>query len=355
MKENVCAAIVIGLVFLMGCKSDPTGPDAGDVPLAGAGKVFILNEGLYGDAAGARLTVYDLKKDTVYRDVVEAANSGQHLGSLGDDIRLYGEKAYIAMSGSDNIVALSLTDFTIVQSIVVPGATPHDLLVDPIHGKLFVTMLYKAKVLVLDLATLTVRDSIIVGQNPTAMYVSGDHLFICNSGYGNDKTLTVAKASTNMIEKTITLSDGPAGIDPSPDGTLWVTCSGNAFGSPPTYGKVYAINPQTLSVVDSISFAQNLWGPIQISNDGYAYVLGDAGAFTGGNVHRVNLATKSVTLNFINKGYYSLTLDRTNDELYLGDAKNFSADGTIEVYSSSGSLTKSFQVQKGPGAIVVNR
>jgi hypothetical protein len=355
MKKHFYSAIVIGLLFLMGCKSDPIGPDAGDVPLAGAGKVFILNEGLFGDAAGARLTVYDLIKDTVYRDVVEAANSGQHLGSLGDDIRLYGEKAYIAMSGSDNIVALSLTDFKIVQSVVIPGATPHDLLVDPTHGKLFVTMLYRAKVLVLDLATLTVRDSIAVGQNPTAMYVSGDHLFVCNSGYGNDKTVTVANANTNVVEKTMTLSDGPAGIDASSNGTIWVTCSGNAFGSPPTYGKVFAVNPQTLLIVDSISFAQNLWGPIQISTNGIAYILGDAGAFTGGNVHRVNLATRSVTLNFINKGYYSLTLDRTNNELYLGDAKNFSADGAIDIYSSGGSLTKSFQVQKGPGAIVVNR
>src|SRR5262245_56864397 len=103
--RNVFSAIILFTLVAAGSKDDPVVPDPVQPPeLVNA--VYVLNEGDYGDATGARLTVHDLDNHTTYTDVFEAANSGQHFGSLGDDIRIFNGKAYVLMSGSKNLVVI---------------------------------------------------------------------------------------------------------------------------------------------------------------------------------------------------------------------------------------------------------
>jgi hypothetical protein len=79
------AAFVLALSgAFLSCTRDPSGPDELNNILPVAKGVYVLHEGNYGDASGARLALYDLALDTVYTDIVERANSGLHLGSTGD-------------------------------------------------------------------------------------------------------------------------------------------------------------------------------------------------------------------------------------------------------------------------------
>ena len=355
--KNVILACVFVAMFA-GCKSNPVAP-AAEVPAPLLTKgVYVLNEGDYSDPSGARLTVYDKEHDSTYQDVFEGANATQHLGSLGDDMKFYDGKAYILMSHSENLDVINLTDHHLQSAKTYAGATPHDLMIDSTRKKAFVTRLYKNSLLVLNLTTLDVVDSITVGSNPQGMLLAGSQLYVCNSGYGSDNSVSVIDASTDTVRKTIRVGDGPTSAVLASDGRIWVACTGNAFGTPSTKGGVFIINPATNSVQDSVIFDENLFGTIAAGSDGSVYVIGiTSGSFSGGPVHRLVVATKAVTKNFIPGTYYGIAVDETTGDIYAADAKEFAAEGQVSIFKNDGTARTpgNFKTRRGPAVICFKR
>ncbi len=356
MKSHKTQLLAIALLAVASCKKDPATPPDGLIVPPVVKAVYVLNEGNFSDPTGARLTLYDVEKDSVYRNVYEAANGGSSLGNVGDDMKFYRGKAYIVMSGSRNLVVMNLSNHRKELEVTFPGSAVHDLLIDSVRNRLYVTRLFSRSVYVLNLSSLALIDSIDVGANPQGMALSGNRVFICNSGYGSDSTVTVVDATTIRKVATLTLSHGPTGAAVAPDGNVWVACTGNAFAAVPTFGKVYILNPTTLAKLDSISFTDHLWGSITISSDGYAYILGvTPGSFYGGPVHRIVVATKTVALNFISGTYYSLGYDDVAREIYVSDVREFAGDGIVKIYTNAGALRKTFTAQTGPAVFGFKR
>jgi YVTN family beta-propeller protein len=334
-----------------GCRDNPANPPETLGALPGiVNAVYVLNEGNYNDPTGARLSVYDIDRDTVYKDVLELANNGQHLGSTGDDLKLYQGKAFILMSHSENIDVISLETHQLLRSATFPGSIPREMLFDSVRNRLYVSRTNSGAVYVLDPSTLGVMNSITVGNNPLGMALKGNHLFVCNSGYGLDRTVSVIDVDADTVAATLELWDGPTSAAVSPDGSVWVVCTGNQYGAPPTNGKIFVIDPAVLAVTDSISFPQSLWGTIAMGTNGYAYVTTVAG-FYGGPLDRISLVAKTVQSGFIPDTSYAMAVDGVTGDIYVANAANFSADGVVSVYSNDGVLQKRFAAQRGPGAI----
>ncbi len=343
-------------LMLAGCKKDPAGPSgSGDVP-ANVKGVYVLNEGDFSDPVGARLTLYDVVKDSVYRDVYEAANGNTPLGNLGDDMKIHNGKGYIVMSGSQNLIVINLSTHVKEGEAVFPGSAVHDILIDSVNSRIYVTRLFSRSVYVLNLLTLTVVDSIAVGANPQGMVISRGRLFVCNSGYGSDSTVSVIDLSVNRVIASVTTPHGPTNAAVAPDGKVWVACTGNAFGTPATAGAVVVIDPVANSVTSTIPFGENLWGVISIGADGFAYIIGSTpSSFFGGPVHRISLSSRTVISGFIPGTYYGLGYDDVAREIYVSDVKNFSGNGDVKIYTNAGALRKTFSAQKGPAVFAFRR
>jgi len=353
MRASLCLALCGAIAA--GCSGDPASPVVPPVPpLVRA--VYVLNEGNFGDPAGARLSLYDITRDSVFRDVFESANGGRHLGSLGDDLALHRGRAYVLMSGSENLTVLDLATHREERTAAFPGDTPHDIVIDSTRGKIYLTRLFKGSLLVLDLATLSIRDSVRVGNNPQGMVLLGERLFVCNSGYGTDRRVSVVDVRADTLLATITVHDGPSAASPASDGRLWIACTGNASGTPPTKGRLVAVDPVTLAVVDSVLFTENLWGSIVAGESGTLYVLGvDGGSFYGGPVHRIRLSPRGISAGFIPGTFYALAYDEVGGEVYAASAYDFSRSGDVAVFGPDGVLRRRFGAQLGPGVIRFRR
>lgn len=353
MRTTFMRALIVSLLVSGACRDNPSAPleAVGVLPEIG-NAVYVLNEGNYSDPTGARLSVYDVDRDTVYRDVFELANNGQHLGSTGDDLKLYRGKAYILMSHSENIDVISLQTHQLVRSVTFPGSIPREMLIDSVRNRLYVSRTNSGAVYVLDPSTLGIMNSITVGNNPLGMALKGSHLFVCNSGYGLDRTVSVIDVNADTVAATLQLSDGPSSAAVSPDGRVWVACSGNQFGTPPTNGKIFIINPTSLALEDSIVFSQSIWGTIVMGTNGYAYSIAAAG-FYGGPLYRISITSKVVQTDFIPDTSYAMAVDEASGNIYVADAKHFNEDGIVSVYSSAGVLQKQFGTQRGPGTIAL--
>lgn len=343
-------------VLLLSCTKDPSGPDDGTTVVPAAKGVYVLHEGNYGDPSGARLALFDLLNDTVYTDVVEAANQGAHLGSTGDDMVLFRDRLYVLMSGSENIVVLDRTTHQILNTAYFPGWVPHAMVIDSLRNRLYVTRLYLNSVIALDLSTLAVLDSVSVGANPQEMVLTGDELYVCNSGYGADNTVSVLGVSPLQTRSTIRVGAGPTGIARASDGTLWVACTGNPYGMPALPGAIYKLNPTTHAAQDSVVFTEPLWGSIAIGTDGAAYFLGvTPGSYYGGPLHRVQLSTLTVTRDVVAGTFYAVSIDPASGDTYLADAKSFVTQGEVRSYTSSLVHKRTVGVQRGPAVFAFSR
>jgi YVTN family beta-propeller protein len=354
MKYPSVAVLFLFLLFA-GCIKNPSEPDSANTSIPAAAGVYVLNEGNFGDVAGARLSLYVPSTDTVYRSIVEAANGGAHLGSTGDDFTLFRGKIYVLMSGSERLVIISATDHRILQDAFYPGSTPHSLLIDSTRNVIYVTRLYKNSVLFVNLQTLQVADSVAVGQNPQDMALVNGKLFVCNSGYGADNSVTVIDPDARSVVTTLRVGAGPSGVVLGSDGKLWVACAGNALGTPAIPGGVYRINPATNTVVDSISFVEPLGGTVVASTDGYVYVIGSSASYFGGPVHRISITSQTVMMNFVPGTYYGAGVDDATGDLYLADAKAFAASGEVSIYTRTGMLKKTFVAERGPSLFQFKR
>jgi YVTN family beta-propeller protein len=348
-------AVLSVLLLLVGCVKSPSEPDSGNTSIPAVAGVYVLNEGNYGDVAGARLSLYIPTTDTVYRSIVEEANGGAHLGSTGDDCALFRGKVFVLMSGSERLVILSATDHHILQDAFYPGSTPHSMLIDSTRNLIYLTRLFKNSVLFVNLQTLQVTDSISVGQNPQDMALVNGRLFVCNSGYGADNSVTVINPGTRSVVKTIRVGAGPSGIVPGSDGQLWVSCAGNAFGTPAIPGGVYHIDPSTNELLDSVAFAETLGGTIIASSDGYLYVIGASASYFGGPIHRIAISSHTIMMNYIPGTYYGAGIDDATGDLYLGDAKSFASAGEVSIFTRTGTLKKTFVAERGPSLFLFKR
>lgn len=356
MKKMMLPLALVPLLFLTSCTKDPSGPDDGGTAPSAARGVYILHEGNFGDAAGARLALYDLVRDSVSLDVVEGANSGQHLGSTGDDMFLFRDRLYILMSGSENLVVVSTADHRILQTAYFPGRVPHAMVLDSVRGRLYITELYRNSVIAVDLVSLAVVDSAAVGANPQELLLAGTDLYVCNSGYGADRTVSVLTLAPFAVAKTLTVGSGPTGITRTPDGALMVACTGNAFAVPPVPGGLYRIDPAARAVTDSVVLTTPLWGTLTAGTNGDVLFLGTTtGSYYGGPVHRYHLASRTVTQSVIAGTFYALAVDGVSGDVYVADAKGFVSAGEVAVYSSAFNAKKSLTVQRGPAVIAFKR
>jgi YVTN family beta-propeller protein len=342
------------LVMIAGCTS-PNEPVNNTQNIPAASGVYVLNEGNYGDVQGGRLSLYLPESDTVYHSVVEAANGGAHLGSTADDFTLFRGKLYVLMSGSERLVVLSSVTHEILQDAYFPGDAPHALIIDSVRGNICITRLYKGSVVFVDLQTLHVKDSVSVGQNPMEMVLTGNRLFVCNSGYGADNSISVVNAETRTVETTLRVGAGPSGIVLGADGMLWVSCTGNDYSTPKLAGAVYRINPSAKMVTDSVTFVDPLSGTIASSIRGYVYVIGTSSSYFGGPIHRIAVASMGVTLNFIPGTFYGLGCDDASGDLYCADAMSFTSPGVVSIFTEGGVPKKSFTAERGPSLFLFRR
>jgi YVTN family beta-propeller protein len=350
---NMRHAIVLLTLVVFGCqKEDPTAP-VQENPVGTKG-IYILNEGGY-TKSNASLSLYVPDSNKVYPDVFFAAN-GKGLGDVANDMVIYGTKAFIVVNNSHKVEVISTVNHTLLGTINVPGNSPNRIVIVS-ESKGYISNLYKGTVTAFNPTTLgIIKDNIAVGQNPQGMVYANGKVFVCNSGYGADSTVSVIDPMKDSVVATIVVAASPTDIGIDSDGEVLVLSNGYsnfAVPSKDTPGAVSVINASSNSVTASIPFPLAAHGhPFEfaISSKGYAYTITDAGI--------VKFDTRNNTVSptaVVPKGGYAVAVDDATERIYRADAKNFSGSGIVYVYDKTGAVKDSIVTGIGPNNILFKR
>ena len=350
---KITIAILFSILLFDGCKMDDPNAPVLENPVVTKG-VYILNEGGF-TKSNSSLSIYVPDSNKVYPDVFNAANN-RSLGDVANDIVFYNTKAYIVVNNSHKIEIISTDTHKLLGTISVPGSSPFKIIILN-ESKGYFTNLYKGTVTAFNPTSYTIiKENIFVGLNPQGITAANGKIFVCNSGYGYDSTISVIDPTIDSVIATIKVGKNPTDISVDNDGEVIVLNNGFtdfSNSSNDTPGSISVIDPKSFSVVSTISLPLALFGhpnELAVSNKGYGFTVVKNGI--------TKFDTKSnliVSSQFIPKTPYSIAVDNVTERIYLGDAKDYNSNGKIFVYEKNAILKDSVTVGIIPGTIIFKR
>ncbi len=353
MKKLIYLTILIFSSLFLACSKDDSVTPPTDSPLQSKyDGVYIINEGLYGQN-NSSISFINLTDNVVNNTIYEDANNGKSLGDTGNEMEIFGNKGYIAVDNSNKIEIINLDTFESVGFIDLGiGSSPRDVvIIDSTLG--YVTSLYTEKLIKFNPATKQVIKSISVGKYPEAAVYANGKIYVTNSGFGAENTVSVIDITTDSEIAKLKVGFNPRFAHKADDQTVYVVCTGqfDAVGK----GGIYKI--VNTSVTDSVIINYNP-GESCLTSNTTMVIANNIG------LYKVNLSNMTVEntpfvnamdVNSVFGVIYSVGFDKKNNHLYCGNPKDFQQNGEIVVLDLNGVELKRYNVGINPGTIYIKQ
>lgn len=317
--------------------------------------VLVLNEGNFnvGNAS-----VSYLSNDLVVENNIFATNNPNRvLGDTAQDIGLVDDLAYIVLNNSNKIEVVNRYTFAHVATI---SGLVNPRYIAFSNGRAYVTNWGDGTdanddyIAVINLSTNAVTGTIPVAEGPERIIEEDGKLYIAQKGgynYGN--TITVVNAATNTVTATINVGDVPGTLEEE-DGLLYVLNEGRpSYSGSETSGSLSIINLATNTVTGTRNFTDVTHPDNLVIEDDNMYYTIEADVFvaplTATTFPTTPLLTTTPQLVY---GIYSFAVH--NDRIYIGDAGNYSSNGTVRIFTLNGTIEGTFEVGVIPSGFYFN-
>jgi len=317
--------------------------------------LYIGNEGLFTGGTGSITYQGEgvVAADTLVQDAFYQVN-GRVLGGVLNDLALDGESLYAVMNVGASLEVMDVN--TMVAELTVLGfGSPRCALPQPQFNRVLVSDWGNNHVMVVDLATSSITDSVATGVGPEGMMAHNGHIYVANNGaYGLDSTVSIYDAQDLALVSTVVVGDKPQSFAVDYRGHVWVLCQGFTSWTDPslnTAGGLVRLDNQ-FNVVESIMGDDaSVDHPSRLLED----LTGDNLYFLsngyGGYPVKVDVHNPTYPESaLISKTAYGLGYHLGH--LYLLDAKDYASPGAAYIYTTDGQLADSLVTGIVPTAIV---
>ena len=219
MKRFRFYAILIAMVTFVACSDDDVENIDKDKEPEFAG-YWILSEG-YSGQENSELAWYDVTKNEVAKKQFTVIN-GKPLGDTANELKLYGSKMYIVVTGggftpetsNDNsyIEVINPIDGKSIKRIPFGNedgtpAKPRRIIFEGGYGYI---SSYSNEVVRLDTATLTLdKHAVLSGILAEGLTFNSGNIYVCNGGQGEDNKISVVDIETMKETDVIVTAKNP--------------------------------------------------------------------------------------------------------------------------------------------------
>ena len=317
--------------------------------------VLILNEGGF-NQNNSTLAMYDISKGSIRRNHFNLAND-RGLGSIGNDMILYGSKLYIVMNLSGTIEVVEPSTGKSIKQISMKteaGTNKQPRQITSHNGKVYVTSIEDDTVVRIDTTTLNVEATVTVGMDPEGIIADNGKLYVANSGgwSGFDKTISVIDLSSFEVIKEIEVGVNPVNLDVDKNGNIYISALGNYSDTPAVFQKFDPIT-ETVTTIEAISNPSKF-----LVHNNKAYIV--QGSY--GNPYSVlvyDCITETIiTNNFITDDtqieiIHSLSIDKKTDDLFIMES-DYIIPGSVYCFDKQGKFKYSINaVGLNPNTVIV--
>lgn len=324
--------LIIFLLFTficISCKKEP--PPSKNVPHLQE-VILVLNEGNF-MSGNSSLSVIN-NYETVIEDIFKEKN-GFGLGDVGQSLYLHENKIYLVANNSHKIYQLDL-DFKVTG--VISGLTsPRYFL--PINDSLaLVTDLYANGVHVVNFKNLTIIKKIDIPGWTEELVFYRNKVWVSNP---YSRSVYIINPQSLTLEDSIPLngSFGSTDLELDSYGNLWVLCWGNSsLNIQPSLIKIQYNNIEKTFVFPNGSNPSRL----TIAKDKETLFWIDKG------IYKMPITKNELSVTpFIengNRNFYNLFIHPENNEIWIADAKDYVQKGEVLRYSANGEFLNGYRV-----------
>lgn len=337
--------MVFGLVFTS-CDENNDGDNGGGgnviENIEPSDRVFILNEGNYnsnnsgidmysrtGGADGASLFIQNAYMN----------QNGEGLGDVGQDLISHDGNLYASITGSSLLVKMDNAAKKLATiSFDASEGQPRYLAAK--NGKIYVT-LYGGYVAKIDAGSFQKEAMVQVGSNPEGIVESNGKLYVCNSGWGYDNTMSVIDIATFTVEKTVEVASNPNEIIAA-GGKIFIQSYGGAYPDYDYQVQMYdpaSGNVERLTAATKLAAYDDVVYIVYSDTDWATYTT--TNVFSTYNVETGELKTenylKDMPASLSSNGIYMMDIDPSNGDFYVS-VSDYVSDGTVYRFNHDGVL-----------------
>lgn len=344
-KKPTILIIIIAILTISACNnSDDPQPVVNPYV---KGSVFIVNEGNY-TSANSSLSYYLPDSNKIVNSIFYRANN-LPLGDVAQSMTIYNDKAFLTINNSGHIY-ITDANTSVALGKISGLISPRELLfID--NTKVYITDLSSKSITIANPETYEVTGSIAIGKSTEAIVNANNKVFASNwSSYykkGTNNTIMVIDPITDNVIDSISVGIEPVSLVVDKNDNLWVLCSGGYMNEEnPTLWK---INTTNLSTENTYTFENTMSSPdnLCINNDGDMLYYLNKGVYNM-SIDDVTLPSEPL-ISQENRNFYALGIDPQNTNIYVSDALDYSHNGIVYRYTSSGTLIESFETGIIPG------
>lgn len=340
--------LALAAISLIACKDDKKENTPSNTDKYGAG-VYVANEGVFQTGVGT-VTYYNPSNQTT-QDEIFTQENGFPVGNVLQDISFANNEVYLVVNNSGTVEVADAGSFTSKSTLSGFSSPRYFKVVNSQNG--YLTDWFSNQVLVIDLSSSSVIDTIQVGEGPEKIIANGQEALVANSGaWSRDSIVSVINTGNHTLIKNVVVGDNPQSLQFDSQGNAWVLCSGYADWADPslsTAGKLIKLN-SNYEVESTLDFSSNASHPIHLNHyNGSFYFLDNN--YNGKVMKMDENASSLPSTPLIDKSFYSFAVNPSNGDIYGTDAKDFNQSGMVFRYDMNGSLLDSFSTGIIPGSI----
>lgn len=369
-------SLILATVLLSSCRKTETpiiGPTVTPVAPANLGPVkgfFLLNEANMGSNK-ASIDFFESETGKYFKNIFPTRNPKivKELGDVGNDIQIYGDKLYAVINVSNLVMVMDVNTAKQIATIPIPncryitfdkGNAYVSSYAGPVKIDLNARLGYVAKI---DTATLSVKDTCVVGYQPEEMVIRDNKLYVANSGGyrvpNYDNTVSVIDLNTFKETKKITVGINLHRLELDKYNNIYASSRGDYKG---IASNLYVINPAD-KVSDVLSLGVT---NMTLSGDSLYVYSTEWSHITNSNTISyaiVNTKTKAiVSRNFITDGTekriaipYGIAIHPETKEIFVTDARDYVTPGRLYCFSPDGKRKWDVETGDIPAHIVFTR
>ncbi|MDX1279127.1 YncE family protein [Oceanihabitans sediminis] len=282
--------------------------------------------------------------------------NNEDLGVYLQSVGFHNDLAYIITDTNHTITIVNRNTFEKVGTITTGLQTPR--YISFLNGKAYVSNWGDSAdgtddfVAVLDLSSNTVENTIPVGEGPEQVLANGDKVFVSHKGgWGTNNIVSIIDANSNIVD-TITVNDNPDEMIINNAGELVVLSSGKeAWTGTETLGAIAKIDVNNNTVISNFEFEMGVHPNLMDYANGTLYFqTSENKIYTMADTDTALPTTSTIDLTTA----YTYGMAVKGDRLFVADA-SFSSQSEVVVYDlPSATETHSFSAGIGASKIYFN-
>lgn len=371
---KIISFLSLFILLLSGCREDniifiPEEVPTGQPLYNTVSGFYMLNEGNMGSNK-CTLDHYDYLSATYTRNIYAMANPDvpKELGDVGNDLQRYGSRLYAVVNCSNKVEVMDLNTCRRIGQVDIPNCryiTFHEgfAYVTSYAGPVDISEDYSQLGFVarVDTATLKVTGRCIVGYQPDGIAVSGNRLYVANSGGyrvpNYENTLSVIDLNTFTQIEQIPIAINLSQVTADSQGKIWVSSRGN-YEDVPSRLYCYDARKGRLEAALDLPVSQ-MWlagDSLYTVSSGRYEPSGDREAVYGiVDVRSIQTLTRCFVSEEVRAKIrmpYGVAVNPVTRDIYVTDARTYVNPGYLYSLSPQGNLQWSVRSGDIPARIV---